>query len=158
MIGLIKQGNVKVMRTREGTIFEIVGGLMVLAMWAVAVWAYFYSGTGEAGAIASEAGVETVDVVIEIVICAIGTFSTIFALIGAYHPDTMVNIPVTVSSAEGWLWVTRMARVLALELPLLFMTTTLDEVLMPGPILTVATSVVLMITLVVFCIIIARKK
>lgn len=136
MKGLIKKGNVNVLRTREGSIFEIAGGTLVLGLWALVL------GTGPANIITG----------------ITGTFVTGFALACAYHPDTMVSVPVTVRSAEGWTWVTRMVRVLALELAQLFMAVVIDGERFEVPILTMLASVVLVATLVVFCVIIARKR
>lgn len=158
MNAFIKKGKVKVERSREGTIFEIAATLLVLAMWVVVLFVALHSGTDTTGAAADMAGDNAADLAINIVIGLTGTFVVALALVSAYHPDTMVNIPVRVHTAEGWLWVTRMVRVVALELALLFIATPLDGAFLSGPILTILTSVILLLTLVVFCVIVAKKR
>ena len=111
----------KVNRTKEGTMFEIVCGVLILVMWIVAFVLYknspdivptHFNATGNVDA--------TGDKITIIVMAIVGTFVTMFALLAAYKPDKAINIPFTVSNTAQYTKMIRMVRVIAVEIAILF--------------------------------------
>ena len=111
----------KVNRTKEGTMFEIVCGVLILVMWIVAFVLFkkspdtvptHFNIAGEVDA--------TGDKITIIVMAIVGTIVTIMALLAAYKPDKAINIPFSVSSPTQYVKMMRMVRVIAVEVAILF--------------------------------------
>lgn len=150
----------KVNRTKEGTMFEIVCGVLILVMWIVAFVLYknspdivptHFNAAGNVDA--------TGDKITIIVMAIVGTFVTMFALLAAYKPDKAINIPFTVSNTAQYTKMIRMVRVIAVEMAALFIVVILmvgEKIVGAWPI-AVATGA-LLLTTVVYCVKIYRLR
>ncbi|MGM9704757.1 MAG: hypothetical protein ACI3YB_02040 [Prevotella sp.] len=101
--------NIKIGRSKEGTVFEIVTLVLVVIMWVLAIMKCF-SGSDESGA-----GCRKI-----LPNAAVGTFCAAICLISSYRPATMVNLPFKVERPAQYLMMSRMSRTLAPEMTLLF--------------------------------------
>ena len=111
---------IKVHRTTEGTIFEIVTAVLLIALWVltivlwqksdpVVVTHFDLSGTAD--------GFGSRD---HMFVTAVGaTLSSVLLLVGAYYPQ-FINLPVGISNIRQATTAVRMVRVLAVAITLLF--------------------------------------
>lgn len=113
--------SVKVHRTQEGLMFEVISTVLIVLLWVIAVVLFLHSpekvpthfGTDlEANAMGSRS--------VLLIMAAIGTFTTILLLISAYFPHKMVNMPFEITDVRQYASVVQMTRVLAIEIALLF--------------------------------------
>lgn len=113
--------SVKVHRTQEGLVFEVISTVLIVLLWVIAVVLFLHSpekvpahfGTDlEANAMGSRS--------VLLIMAAIGTFTTILLLISAYFPHKMVNMPFEITDVRQYAPVVQMTRVLAIEIALLF--------------------------------------
>ena len=111
----------KVNRTKEGTMCEIACAVLLVIMWIVAIVLYKNSpqevnthfditGTPDA----------TGDKITILVIALAGTIATVVALISAYKPNKMVNMPFAVSNNAQFAKMVTMVRVIAMEVACIF--------------------------------------
>ena len=150
----------KVNRTKEGTIFELICGLLILVMWIVA-FALFKNSPDTVPTHFDIAGNvdATGDKIVLLVMAVVGTIATATVLLAAYKPDKAINIPFTVSSPAQYTKVVRMARLLAVEMALLFIVV----ILMIGGKVTGVAAIasvvaVMILTTIVYCVKIYRLK
>lgn len=113
--------SVKVHRTQEGLMFEVISTVLIVLLWVIAVVLFLHSpekvpthfGTDlEANAMGSRS--------VLLIMAATGTFTTILLLISAYFPHKMVNMPFEITDVRQYAPVVQMTRVLAIEIALLF--------------------------------------
>ena len=113
--------SVKVHRTQEGLMFEVISTVLIVLLWVIAIVLFLHSpekvpthfGTDlEANAMGSRS--------VLLIMAAIGTFTTILLLISAYFPHKMVNMPFEITDVRQYAPVVQMTRVLAIEIALLF--------------------------------------
>ena len=89
----------KVNRTKEGTIFELICGLLILVMWIVAFALYKNSPDTVPTHFDIAGNVDaTGDKIVLLVMAVVGTVVTATVLLAAYKPDKAINIPFTVSN------------------------------------------------------------
>ena len=157
----IKKGNkMKVNRTKEGTMFEVVCGVLVLIMWIVALVLYknspdtvptHFDIAGNADATGDKFAI--------IIMAIVGTVVTAVSLLAAYKPDRMINIPFEVSTTVQYEKMVRMVRVLAVEMALLFIIVILmvgEKIVGAWPIAVAVGA--LLLTTVVYCVRIYRLR
>ena len=112
--------NVRVNRTKEGTVFECVAVVIILIMWALI--AYNFKGlpnqipthfdlTGNADDFGSKHTLWILGIV--------GTLTTAILLVSAYHPR-FINLPVKVTKPVHIVMVIRMLRIICIIIALLF--------------------------------------
>lgn len=113
--------SVKVHRTQEGLMFEVISTVLIVLLWVIAIVLFLHSpekvpthfGTDlEANAMGSRS--------VLLIMAAIGTFTTILLLISAYFPHKMVNMPFEITDVRQYAPIVQMTRVLAIEIALLF--------------------------------------
>lgn len=111
---------IKVHRTTEGTIFEIVAALLLVVLWVLTVvlWqrcnstiATHFDLTGTPDGFGSRNHM--------FVTAVAGTVSTVLLLVSAYFPR-FINLPVGISNIRQAATAVRMVRVLAVTVALLF--------------------------------------
>ena len=111
---------IKVHRTTEGTIFEIVAALLLVVLWVLTVvlWqksnptiATHFDLTGTPDGFSSRNHM--------FVTAVAGTVSTVLLLVSAYFPR-FINLPVGISNIRQAATAVRMVRVLAVTVALLF--------------------------------------
>lgn len=111
---------IKVHRTTEGTIFEIVAALLLVVLWVLTVvlWqksnptiATHFDLTGTPDGFGSRNHM--------FVTAVAGTISTVLLLVSAYFPR-FINLPVGISNIRQAATAVRMVRVLAVTVALLF--------------------------------------
>lgn len=149
-----KKGKVKVLRTREGNIFELVCAALLFILWIIVLWACINE---SAGAQTNTTNDDLTGIPLYIIIGLTGTFVSGLCLFSAYHPDTMASLPVKVQTEHGWLLVVRMLRVVALLTALLFIGVIIDAFL-SFPIISLTFAGIIVATCVVFSVILAREK
>lgn len=91
--------DMKLGRTREGTIFEIVSALLIIIMWVVSM------------RLVSSHGADKEQMVIN---CVIATASVFAMLLASYRP-AFLNIPVTITTPAQLRLLIRLERIAALE-------------------------------------------
>ncbi|MBO5612241.1 MAG: DUF1648 domain-containing protein [Prevotella sp.] len=112
--------NVRVYRTKEGTIFEVVAALIVIVMWALIAY-YFkdlpnripthFDLTGNADNFGSKHTLWILGIV--------GTLTTALLIASAYHPR-FINLPVKVTKPVHIAMAIRMLRIICIIIALLF--------------------------------------
>ena len=149
--------SVKVHRTQEGLMFEVISTVLIVLLWVIAIVLFLHSpekvpthfGTDlEANAMGSRS--------VLLIMAAIGTFTTILLLISAYFPHKMVNMPFEITDVRQYAPIVQMTRVLAIEIALLF----ISIVIMMGAysksvlpkILLLCVFVLIMITIIYYCV------
>lgn len=108
-------------RTTESKIFEAAAVVLLIIMWAIILHicttitgdipthfdangvADGYGGAGDA-----------------ILIGVVGTFCTLLFIIGSYYPKWVVNVPVRIDTPRKVALMSRMCRVLGIEMTLMF--------------------------------------
>lgn len=104
---------VHIFRTKEGTVFEVVCGVLLLVMWVLTLWSWQH-GRGTPGA--------------QLTTDIIGTLTTVFCLACAYRPN-MINIPTRITNERQTWTLVRLDRIICVEICLLFIGINLCDVL-----------------------------
>ncbi len=106
--------HIKVGRTMEGNIFELVTVTLIIVMWVIAlvVWnrspesvPTHFSIDGTPDAYGSRSAL--------LIIPVVGTLVSLLLLVGAYFPTRFVRLPVEVRTPGQCLLVVRMVRIMA---------------------------------------------
>lgn len=120
------KGKTRMPRTKEGTLFEAVTALLLVLMWAIIARTHASATTaipthfdlfGNADGYGDSSTLVT-----------FGLFGTACALLftlGAYFPKWLVSMPVRVSTPRQYFLVSRMVRVIGVELVLMHIVLTL---------------------------------
>lgn len=117
-----EQPAIKVGRTLEGTIFEIVTAVLIIVMWVVAfiLWSRspetiptHFGANGSADSYGDRSTM--------FLIPAIGTVVSIILLVSAYLPSKMINMPVNMRTPHQFMIAIRMVRIIAVVITLMFM-------------------------------------
>ena len=151
---------IKVCRTTEGTIFEIVLVVMLVVIGALTAKMYVaapdvvpthFGATGEPNGWGSKSGVLIPYLVISI--------ASIFLMVSAYFPHK-INIPVEVSTPRQWALVVRLVRVMALEMALLTLPIATSSLLVDHHTtwLIMAVTGLMFITVIIFCVLIHKAR
>lgn len=113
--------HVRMERTLESTIFEIIALTLVIIMWGLTGWMYWHApenipthfdGAGNPNDYGSRLTL--------IIMAVIGTVLTVLMMVGAYVPTGVINQPVTLKNPRQYVLASRMVRVIALLSCLLF--------------------------------------
>lgn len=113
--------HVRMGRTMESTIFELVALVLVITMLVLAVIMYFHAPEtipthfDAAGHPNNEGSRLTL-----LIVAGIGAVLTVLLMAGAYVPTMVVNTPTQLETPGQYVLASRMVRVLALLLCLLF--------------------------------------
>lgn len=154
MIEIDKKGKVRVPRTREGNIFELVCAALTILLWAIVLWGCIHAPEQSAAPSGNAA-----DITVFVTLGVTGTFAAGLCLFSAYHPDTMASIPVRVHTTHGWQQVVRMLRVVAVQSVLLCIGIIADVFFfLPWPVLTLSITFIMILTCIVFCVLLAREQ
>ena len=151
---------IKVCRTTEGTIFEIVLVVMLVVIGALIAMMYadapdvvptHFGPSGEPNGWGSKSGV--------LIPCLVITIASIFLMVSAYFPHK-VNIPVEVSTPRQWALVVRLVRVMALEMALLTLPIATSSLLVDHHTtwLIMAVTGLMFITVIIFCVLIHKAR
>lgn len=100
---------IKLERTKEGTIFEIVSLVLISIMWTIIM--VVLNQSGEAAA------TDTHNIITN---GLTGTGAALLCLFSAYFPGDMINLPFKIKRPAQYIMMARMARTLAVEIVLLF--------------------------------------
>ena len=157
MFGKKKQ-KIKVYRTTEGTIFELVFIVLAIVVWALVITmlnnapdviATHFDGNGRPNGYGSPWGL--------LVPCIITTLVGGGMLLGAYFPNT-INVPVEVTTPRQYELLIRMTRIGALVFLLLTLSIPATLLLFdsPSPWLVVGSVGLLFLDIIVFCVLIHR--
>ena len=112
---------VKVHRTREGLVFELITIFMLVILWAIAFLLYLnvpleipihFDISGTPNAMGNRVQL--------LIMAGIGTIVSLLLLVSAYFPNKMVNMPFAITNVRQYVPIVRMTRVLAVELAMLF--------------------------------------
>jgi len=158
----MKKEKIKVYRTTEGTIFEIIFLVVLITVWTLLI-TYWHQAPdiipthfgidGQPNDWGSKSGI--------LIPCGITSLTGLVLMILAYFPHK-VNIPVTVSSPRQWPLVVRMTRCMGLMMLVLTFTIgyTAYGTLKGGatPVLILSTVGALFAIIIVFCILIHRAR
>lgn len=108
-----KKNRIKVNRTSEGNIFEMITVVILVVMWIV---------------ISLIIMKDRADDVRELVLNgAGGTIAAVLCLIAAYFPDRMINMPFRIRNIRQYYIMARMTRTLAFEITLMSTTIALMQ-------------------------------
>lgn len=112
--------DIKVNRTKEGTIFEIISAVLIIIMWGIIISTYAglpdRIGTHfDLSGHANRTGDKTALIVVGIV----GTLTVAVEMIGCYFPK-YINFNIKTPTVEHYKMAIRMMRVLGTEIALLF--------------------------------------
>ena len=151
---------IKVCRTTEGTIFEIVLVVMLVVIGALIAKMYVdapnvvpthFGPSGEPNGWGSKSGV--------LIPCLVITIASIFLMVTAYFPHK-VNIPVEVSTPRQWALVVRLVRVMALEMALLTLSIATSSLLVDHHTtwLIMPVTGLMFITVIIFCVLIHKAR
>ena len=158
----MKKEKIKVYRTTEGTIFEIIFLVVLITVWTLLI-TYWHQAPdiipthfgidGQPNDWGSKSGI--------LIPCGITSLTGLVLMITAYFPHK-VNIPVTVSSPRQWPLVVRMTRCIGLMMLVLTFTIgyTAYGTLKGGAthVLILSTVGALFAIIIVFCVLIHRAK
>lgn len=153
-----KKQKIKVYRTTEGTIFELVFIVLAIVVWALVITmlnnapdviATHFDGNGRSNGYGSPWGL--------LVPCIITTLVGGGMLLGAYFPNT-INVPVEVTTPRQYELLIRMTRIGALVFLLLTLSIPATLLLFdnPSPWLVVGSVGLLFLDIIVFCVLIHR--
>lgn len=157
----MKPEKIKVNRTLEGNIFEIVFLVLLIAVWVFIILALkkapdvvptHFDAVGRATSYGSKFGILFATV--------FTTIGGVIMLCGAYFPHT-INIPVKVKTPRQYLLAIRMMRVLSLTLLALTAAigyTSLVAYSEPSAVPILATVGVMFAVIIIFCILIYKAK
>lgn len=99
----IREG-MKLGRTREGTVFEVVAALLIIIMWATSAWLVSHRGA---------------DIEQQVINCGMATAAVLVVLFTAYRPD-LINFPVVITTPAQLRLLVRLRRIAALEVIAMF--------------------------------------
>lgn len=157
----MKPEKIKVNRTLEGNIFEIVFLVLLIAVWVFIIMALqkapdvvptHFDAAGRATSYGSKFGILFATV--------FTTIGGVIMLCGAYFPHT-INIPVKIKTPRQYLLAIRMMRVLSLTLLALTAAigyTSLVAYSEPSAVPILATVGVMFAVIIIFCILIYKAK
>ncbi|MBR0388730.1 MAG: DUF1648 domain-containing protein [Prevotella sp.] len=157
----MKPEKIKVYRTLEGNIFELVFLVLMIAVWVFIIMALqkapdvvptHFDAAGRATSYGSKFGI-----LFATVLTSIGG---IIMLVSAYFPHT-INIPVKIKTPRQYLLAIRMMRVLSLTLLALTAAigyTSLVAYSEPSAVPILATVGVMFAVIIIFCILIYKAK
>ena len=157
----MKPEKIKVNRTLEGNIFEIVFLVLMIAVWVFIIMALqkapdvvptHFDAAGRATSYGSKFGILFATV--------FTTIGGVIMLCGAYFPHT-INIPVKIKTPRQYLLAIRMMRVLSLTLLALTAAigyTSLVAYSEPSAVPILATVGVMFAVIIIFCILIYKAK
>lgn len=115
--------HVRMPRTTEGTVFEVVGLFLLIALWVVAVWMYrhapetiptHFDATGTPNNYGSR--------LMLIWVAVGGTLAMLLMFVCAYFPSATVNLPVKLNTWPRRMMASRLVRILALLMGMLAIT------------------------------------
>jgi len=95
----------KIYRTTEGTIFEIVCAAILIILWII-VGCYCF---GSQANLTSGARTSVLTVAV------LGTLAVIITLVSAYKPEQMINLPIRLKSPRQFETAVRLTRIVAIE-------------------------------------------
>ena len=157
----MKPEKIKVYRTLEGNIFELVFLVLMIAVWVFIIMALqkapdvvptHFDAAGRATSYGSKFGILFATV--------FTTIGGVIMLCGAYFPHT-INIPVKIKTPRQYLLAIRMMRVLSLTLLALTAAigyTSLVAYSEPSAVPILATVGVMFAVIIIFCILIYKAK
>lgn len=129
------QQNVVINRTVEGTVFEIIAAVAIVAMWICVAFTIAKSGgkaipthfdfAGNPDSYGSPYWL--------LLVGGVGTAIGVFYLLAAYHPTTWISTTFPVRTPRQVKNTTRWARIMAVEVPILCIIITLSGMEMMGP-------------------------
>lgn len=129
--------NVVVNRTAEGTVFEVVAAVAMVALWAGVAYIISQSGgrpipthfdlAGRPDSYGSPYWL--------LLVGGVGTGVSVFYLLAAYHPTTWISVSFPLTTMRQVKCMVRWARLMAVEMPLLCLTLALGGVEMLSPLL-----------------------
>lgn len=120
--GKNSQPPIKVNRTKEGTIFEIITVVVLIVLWVLTVLLYRHAPEQVPVHYGYHMNPDTMGSRSSLIVMAVfGTFCSVMMLISAYYPDKAVNLPYTITQPEQYVYIVRMVRLLAVEVALLFL-------------------------------------
>ena len=120
--------HVRMGRTMESTIFEMVALFMIVVMWVLAAWMYLHSPETipthfDAAGNPNDYGSRLT----LFILAGIGTVLTVLLMVGAYFPTGVINLPPKLETPKQYVLTpkqyalaSRMVRVMALQVCLLF--------------------------------------
>lgn len=159
----MKKEKIKVYRTTEGTIFEIIFLVVLITVWTLLI-TYWHQAPdiipthfgidGQPNDWGSKSGI--------LIPCGITSLTGLVLMITAYFPHK-VNIPVTVSSPRQWPLVVRMTRCMGLMMLVLTFTIGYTSLVScangePSALPILSTVGALFAIIIVFCVLIHRAK
>ncbi len=159
----MKKEKIKVYRTTEGTIFEIIFLVVLITVWTLLITYWHqapdivpthFGPDGKPNDWGSKIGI--------LFPCGVTSLTGLVLMIIAYFPHK-VNIPVTVSTPQQWTLVVRMTRCMGLMMLVLTFAigyTSLVSAVNGGaiPVLILSTVGALFAIIIVFCVLIHRAK
>ena len=156
----MEKQKIKVNRTSEGTLFEIVFVVLAVIVWALIIWMLseapnvivtHFDGNGNPNGYGSPWGL--------LVPCFITTIAGGALLVAAYHPH-LINMPVKINNLRQYELAIRSTRIAALILLLLALAipVTLLTFRNPTPWPILGCISLLFINIIVFCVLIHRAK
>ncbi len=99
----IREG-MKLGRTCEGTVFEVVATLLIVIMWATSAWLVSHRGA---------------DIELQVINCGMATAAVLALLFAAYRPG-LINFPVVIKTPAQLRLLIRLGRIAALEVIAMF--------------------------------------
>ena len=99
----IREG-MKLGRTCEGTVFEVVATLLIVIMWATSAWLVSH---------------RSVDIEQQVINCGMATATVLVMLFTAYRPG-LINFPVVITTPAQLRLLVRLERIAALEVIAMF--------------------------------------
>ena len=156
----MEKQKIKVNRTSEGTLFEIVFVVLAVIVWALIIWMLseapnvivtHFDGNGNPNGYGSPWGL--------LVPCFITTIAGGALLVAAYHPH-LINMPVKINNLRQYELAIRSTRIAALLLLLvtLAIPATLLTSISPSPWFVIGTVGLLLIDIIVFSVLIHRAR
>lgn len=113
--------HVRMERSLESTIFEMVALFLIIVMWVLAGWMYVHSPETipthfDAAGNPNDYGSRLT----LLIVAAIATVVTVLMMVGAYYPTGAINPPPKLETPRQYVLASRMVRVMALLVCLLF--------------------------------------
>lgn len=131
--------NVVVNRTVEGTVFEVVASLAIVALWAAVVYMIVKSGGRPIPTHFDIAGNpdEYGSPYWLLLVGGVGTFIGGYYMLAAYHPTTWISMSFPVRTPRQIKHIVRWSRLMAVEVPLFCIVLTFSGFEMISPLLKV---------------------